>query len=74
MNIVEIKELMGHASLTSTMVYQDVTDELKREAIKSRENNITQTIKKKWAMPTNLHWLLCSVLMWTEFFFSYPNS
>lgn len=55
MNIVEIKELMGHASLTSTMVYQDVTDELKREAIKSRGNNITQTIKKKWAMPTNLH-------------------
>ncbi len=32
-NIVEIKELMGHASLTSTMVYQDVTDDQKKEAI-----------------------------------------
>lgn len=52
-NIVEIKELMGHASLTSTMVYQDVTDEQKREAIKSLENNVTQTMKKKWTMPDN---------------------
>ena len=52
-NIVEIKELMGHASLTSTMVYQDVTDEQKREAIKSLENNVTQTLKKKWIMPIN---------------------
>ena len=52
-NIVEIKELMGHASLTSTMVYQDVTDKQKREAIKSLENNVTQTMKKKWIMPAN---------------------
>lgn len=36
-NIVETKELMGHAGLTSTMVYQDVTDKQKREAIKSLE-------------------------------------
>lgn len=52
-NIVEIKELMGHASLTSTMVYQDVTDKQKREAIRSLENNVTQTMKKKWTMPDN---------------------
>ncbi|NCC02279.1 MAG: integrase [Clostridia bacterium] len=52
-NIVEIKELMGHASLTSTMVYQDVTDDQKKEAIKSLENNVTQTMKKKWTMPEN---------------------
>lgn len=52
-NIVEIKELMGHASLTSTMVYQDVTDEQKKDAIKSLENNVTQTLEKKWKMPTN---------------------
>ena len=52
-NIVEIKELMGHARLTSTMVYKDVTDKQKREAIKSLENNVTQTMKKKWTMPDN---------------------
>ena len=50
---MEIKELMGHASLTSTMVYQDVTDDQKKEAIKSLENNVTQTMKKKWTMPEN---------------------
>lgn len=44
---------MGHASLTSTMVYQDVTDKQKREAIRSLENNVTQTMKKKWTMPDN---------------------
>ena len=35
------------------MVYQDVTDKQKREAIKSLENNVTQTMKKKWIMPAN---------------------
>jgi integrase/recombinase XerD len=39
--------------LTSTMVYQDVTDDQKKEAIKSLENNVTQTMKKKWTMPEN---------------------
>ena len=52
-NIVEIKELMGHASLTSTMVYQDVTEEQKRNAMKTLENEVSQTIKKKWTMPEN---------------------
>lgn len=52
-NIVEIKELMGHANLTSTMIYQDVIEEQKRKAIKSLENNVTLTLKKKWTMPTN---------------------
>ncbi len=35
------------------MVYQDVTDKQKREAIRSLENNVTQTTKKKWTMPDN---------------------
>lgn len=52
-NIVEIKELMGYASLTSTMGHQDITDGQKREAIKSLENNVTQTMKKKRTMLTN---------------------
>lgn len=50
---MEIKELTAHASLTSTIVYQDVTEGQKREAIKSLENNVTQTMKKKWTMLDN---------------------
>lgn len=52
-NIVEIKELMWHSSLTSTMVYQDVTDEQKRKTIKFLENNVSQTMTKRWIMPDN---------------------
>ena len=36
------------------MVYQDVTDKQKREAIRSLENNVTQTMKKKWTMPISV--------------------
>lgn len=50
---MEIKELTAHASLTSTIVYHDVTEGQKREAIKSLENNVTQTMKKKWTMLDN---------------------
>ncbi len=52
-NIVEIKELMGHSSLQSTMVYQDVTEEQKKAAIETLEDTITKSMKKKWKLPEN---------------------
>lgn len=50
-NIVEIKELMGHSSLQSTMVYQDITEEQKRAAIETLEDTVTKSMSKKWKMP-----------------------
>lgn len=47
-NIVEIKELLGHKSLQSTMIYQDVTEKQKKEAINTLEDTITKAMPKKW--------------------------
>lgn len=52
-NIVEIKELMGHSSLQSTMVYQDVTEEQKKAAIETLEDTVTKSMRKKWKLPDN---------------------
>lgn len=52
-NIVEIKELMGHSSLQSTMVYQDVTEEQKKAAIETLEDTVTKAMRKKWKLPEN---------------------
>lgn len=47
-NIVEIKELLGHSSLQTTMVYQDVTDEQKLAAIKTLDLDDSGVLSKKW--------------------------
>ena len=52
-NIVEIKELLGHKSLQSTMVYQDVTEQQKKEAINTLEDTITKAMPKKWKAAAN---------------------
>jgi site-specific recombinase XerD len=52
-NIVEIKELMGHSSLQSTMIYQDVTEEQKKVAIETLEDTVTKSMIKKWKLPVN---------------------
>lgn len=52
-NIVEIKELMGHSSLQSTMIYQDVTEEQKKAAIQTLEDTVTKSMIKKWKLPEN---------------------
>ena len=52
-NIVEIKELLGHRSLQSTMIYQDVTEAQKKAAIETLEDTITKPMKKKWKSPEN---------------------
>lgn len=52
-NIVEIKELLGHKSLQSTMVYQDVTEKQKKEALNTLEDTITKAMPKKWKSDAN---------------------
>ncbi|WP_163215645.1 tyrosine-type recombinase/integrase [Bacteroides sp. 519] len=52
-NIVEIKELMGHSRLESTMIYQDVTEEQKKAAIETLEDTVTKSLERKWKMPEN---------------------
>lgn len=52
-NIIEIKELLGHKSLQSTMVYQDVTEQQKKEAINTLEDTITKAMPKKWKTAVN---------------------
>lgn len=52
-NIVEIKELLGHKCLQSTMVYQDVTEQQKKEAVSTLEDTITKAMPKKWKSAAN---------------------
>jgi site-specific recombinase XerD len=52
-NIVEIKELLGHSSLQSTMIYQDVTEAQKKAAIATLEDTITKSMERKWKSPEN---------------------
>lgn len=52
-NIVEIKELLGHSSLQSTMIYQDVTDKQKLDAIETLGDTVTESMTKKWKTSTN---------------------
>ncbi len=53
-NIVEIKELLGHKCLESTMVYQDVTEQQKKEALSTLEDTITNAMPKKWKSAANM--------------------
>lgn len=53
-NIVEIKELLGHSSLQTTMIYQDVTEEQKKAAIETLESTVTKSMEKNWKLPKNV--------------------
>lgn len=52
-NIVEIKELLGHSSLQSTMIYQDVTEKQKLDAIETLGDTVTKGMTKKWKLDAN---------------------
>lgn len=53
MNIIEIKELLGHSSLQSTMIYQTVSYRQKREAMEKLGDNEINNMPKKWTLPEN---------------------
>ena len=49
-NIVEISKLLGHESIETTMVYQDITTEQQIRALATLEGEATNTIPKKWKL------------------------
>lgn len=53
MNLVEIKELLGHSSLASTMIYQTVSYEQKRKAMEKLGDDEINNLPKKWTLPEN---------------------
>lgn len=56
-NIVEIKELLGHRNLSTTMIYEDVTEKQKKKAIDTLEDTFTKSQDKKWEKPENMELL-----------------
>jgi site-specific recombinase XerD len=53
LNLVEIMELLGHSSYQSTLIYQTVTDQQKREAIEKMADEEVNHLPKKWLLPEN---------------------
>jgi site-specific recombinase XerD len=52
-NIVEISKLLGHNSLDTTMIYQDITAEQQIRALATLEDEATSIISKKWKIEKN---------------------
>jgi len=53
-NIVEISKLLGHESIETTMVYQDITTEQQMRALATLEDEVTSAITKKWKREKNI--------------------
>ncbi len=53
LNIVEISKLLGHESIETTMVYQNITTEQQMRALATLEDEATSAIPKKWKMEKN---------------------
>lgn len=48
LNIAQVSRLLGHENIATTMIYLDITEEIKSKAIKSRMNKEIKGIKPKW--------------------------
>ena len=53
LNIVEISKLLGHESIETTMVYQNITTEQQLRALATLEDEATCAIPKKWKIEKN---------------------
>jgi site-specific recombinase XerD len=62
-NIVEISKLLGHESLETTMIYQDITREKQIRALATLDEEISKGTPKKWKQPNagNLRDYFCFV-------------
>jgi len=49
MNIAQLSKLLGHANLSTTMVYLDITIDLKAKAMISLEDEKTKNIPRNWS-------------------------
>ncbi len=54
LNIVQISRLLGHAQIETTMVYLDVTNEMKATALAKVEDDSVTKMPKKWKQDMNL--------------------
>lgn len=48
MNIVQIATILGHSSIQTTMVYLDISVEMKAKALEKVEDPMIDIVKKKW--------------------------
>lgn len=48
LNIAQVSRLLGHENIATTMIYLDITEEIKSKAISSRMNKEIKDIKPKW--------------------------
>lgn len=48
MNIVQLSKLLGHAQLTTTMDYLDITTDMQAKAMISLEDEKTRSLPQKW--------------------------
>ena len=60
LNIVQISRLLGHSQIETTMVYLDVTNEMKAAALAKVEDDSVTKMPKKWKQDMNLA-LLCGI-------------
>jgi site-specific recombinase XerD len=62
-NIVEISKLLGHESLETTMIYQEITREKQIRALATLDEEISKGTPKKWKQPNakNLRDYFCFV-------------
>ena len=62
-NIVEISKLLGHESLETTMIYQEITREKQIRALATLDVEISRGTPKKWKKPNagNLRDYFCFV-------------
>ena len=49
MNVAQLSKLLGHANLSTTMVYLDITTDMEAKAMMSLEDENTRNLPKKWA-------------------------
>ena len=48
MNIAQLSKLLGHAQLTTTMDYLDITTDMQAKAMISLEDEKTRSLPQKW--------------------------
>lgn len=48
LNIAQLSKFLGHENISTTMIYLDITEDMKSQAIKTRMNEQIKAIKPKW--------------------------
>jgi hypothetical protein len=54
LNIVQISRLLGHSDITTTMVYLDISEEMKAKALAKIADCSITTIPKEWKQDKSL--------------------